>query len=346
MNSPETKVVYKNYLKNYLKFSEFTDYNQLLELSDDDTFNLLMDFVTHYRKHKKATACYVDTILRAVKLFYEVNRKQYLFWKQIKKTNGKVVRVVDDRLYTDSELKLLLEHSDLRMRTVILTLLTTGMRVGALATLKLGDITYLQDHKIYKYLCYSDDLGERYTTFCTPECANTFQIYLESRDKNGEKLSNESPYISQNDTTKKSIESFISSKSLQKALERLRYKSAVFTVEHGNVGKSRKPVPRAHSFRKMFNTICIDQNMNHSVKESLMGHKVGLGLDVHYYRPTDDKLLKEYLKVINALTISEENKLRHENTKIKMEMTEHQKLMNIILDKFQKWESQNPPSII
>ncbi len=40
-----------------------------------------------------------------------------------------------------------------------------------------------------------------------------------------------------------------------------------------------------------------------------MGHKTSLGLDVHYYMKTDQKLLTEYLKVINALTVNEEFRL-------------------------------------
>jgi hypothetical protein len=49
--------------------------------------------------------------------------------------------------------------------------------------------------------------------------------------------------------------------------------------------------------------------MNIISKELLMGHKKNLGLDIHYYRPTSDKLLNEYLKVVIDLTIDESNRL-------------------------------------
>ncbi|MDR4512972.1 MAG: hypothetical protein MRJ93_14855 [Nitrososphaeraceae archaeon] len=60
----------------------------------------------------------------------------------------------------------------------------------------------------------------------------------------------------------------------------------------------------------MFNSKCIEAGMNHYVKEMLMGDKVSLGLDIHYYRPIENKLLQEYLKAVDALTVNEENRLR------------------------------------
>ena len=66
---------------------------------------------------------------------------------------------------------------------------------------------------------------------------------------------------------------------------------------------------RCHAFRKMFDTICIKNNVNHSVKEKLMGHKKKQELDYNYFRPSDTQLLEEYLKVVDDLTINEESRL-------------------------------------
>ena len=73
--------------------------------------------------------------------------------------------------------------------------------------------------------------------------------------------------------------------------------------------RKRNPVMRCHGLRKYFDTVCIDSDMKNIPKELLMGHKMNLGMDRHYYRPTSDKLLNEYLKVVDDLTINEENKL-------------------------------------
>lgn len=40
-----------------------------------------------------------------------------------------------------------------------------------------------------------------------------------------------------------------------------------------------------------------------------MGHKAGLGQDVSYFRENNIKELAEYMKVVESLTIRQENKL-------------------------------------
>ncbi|MGI9011087.1 MAG: hypothetical protein ACR2F1_07865, partial [Nitrososphaeraceae archaeon] len=80
-----------------------------------------------------------------------------------------------------------------------------------------------------------------------------------------------------------------------------------------------------------------DSDMKHIPKEIMMGHKREQGLDRHYYRPTSDKLLLEYLKVVDALTINEENRLKRENTQLKQKQTEiemmftklHERVLNL-----------------
>jgi hypothetical protein len=50
--------------------------------------------------------------------------------------------------------------------------------------------------------------------------------------------------------------------------------------------------------------------------EILMGHSVGISDS--YYKPTENQLLQDYLRVVDALTISEEKQLRHEVEKLKV----------------------------
>lgn len=80
----------------------------------------------------------------------------------------------------------------------------------------------------------------------------------------------------------------IESESLQQAITRLQRKSNVIPKqpekEMQTRGRIRKPMMRCHSSRKIFNTICIKNNVNHYVKEKLMGHKKELGLDLNYFR--------------------------------------------------------------
>ena len=112
------------------------------------------------------------------------------------------------------------------------------------------------------------------------------------------------------------------SQSVQQILTRLQRKSAVLPKQKEDDnplrrGRLRNPVMRCHAFRKMFNTICIKNNMNHYVKEMLMGHKKKLELDYNYFRPLESQLFDEYLKVIDDLTINDEYRLSKQVQELK-----------------------------
>jgi len=64
--------------------------------------------------------------------------------------------------------------------------------------------------------------------------------------------------------------------------------------------------------------------------EILMGHSVGISDS--YYKPTETELLEDYLKSIDALTVSPENHLRHEVEKMKVEHAEIDIMKNNYLD--------------
>jgi hypothetical protein len=103
------------------------------------------------------------------------------------------------------------------------------------------------------------------------------------------------------------------------------------------IRKKRYEVMRCHGFRKFFNTICIESDMNIVSKELLMGHKQSLGLEKSYYRPTNDKLLNEYLKVVDDLTINNEFRLSKQVQELK---TKNEDSEYIIKGKLQEKEEQ------
>ena len=74
--------------------------------------------------------------------------------------------------------------------------------------------------------------------------------------------------------------------------------------------KKRRHDFSVHGFRKYFKTRAEQAGMKPINVEILMGHSVGISDS--YYRPTENELLQDYIRVIDALTVSAENKLRHE----------------------------------
>ena len=77
-------------------------------------------------------------------------------------------------------------------------MLSSGVRAGGLAGLKLKDLTYIEEYKLYRIVVYSDSTNDQYYTFTTPECSNYIKLYLEYRqNQGGENLTPESPLIRQ-----------------------------------------------------------------------------------------------------------------------------------------------------
>ncbi len=79
-------------------------------------------------------------------------------------------------------------------------------------------------------------------------------------------------------------------------------------------------------------------------KEDMMGHKVGLEKHYERYNEEDFERFPEYQKAIPFLTISDEERIRLENEKLKQERSENDLLRDKLdtiqedLDKVKHWK--------
>ena len=162
--------------------------------------------------------------------------------------------------------------------------------------------------------------------FCTPECLKVIDSYLSYRMRSGEELTDDAPLIREqfdaSDSFKVKHPRHVSVKTITKTLRLKALQAGLRKVNHtGNTSgsKYRKDIPLIHGFRKFFNTALMNADVNLSFKELLMGHTIKLD-DVYYDKNNEKsqaKLLDEYCKAIDYLTINEENRLR-----IKVEVPE------------------------
>lgn len=112
--------------------------------------------------------------------------------KKINMFKGEFLRWVSDRAYTYEEIKKSLDISDLRMKSIILLMASSGIRVGSIPLLKLRNLEKIDS--VYKITVY-EGRNEEYFTFCTPECAYFIESYLQYRTQKGEKLNDDSYLI-------------------------------------------------------------------------------------------------------------------------------------------------------
>lgn len=158
INSEQTRRKYEYTLTQFLKHYQI-DLESFLALSQQE----ISDYIINYLVRRKISRQYKIVIFSAIKNACEMN-DVLLNWKKLKKfikfektdnaINGK------DRGYTDEEIRKILEFSDQRLKTAFLVLASTGIRIGALQLIKIGDLERIDN--LYKITIYSGDNLKQY----------------------------------------------------------------------------------------------------------------------------------------------------------------------------------------
>lgn len=324
IKSEETKEEYRRCLLRYLSHYK-TTLDDMLTVPILDIENMLVDYLLDLRKQDLSSS-YINLNFCALKLYYFMNDVR-VNKEKIGKYLGESKKKNVDRSYTHPEIKSLIDIADLRLKVVISVLASTGMRIGALPSLKLSHLEKKGD--IYKFKIYENTKDES-ICFCSPECATYIDSYLEFRTRSGEHLDKEQSYLIREQFDINDIEQIrkqgrsIARDSIANMLYSLAIKSGLRKVNHQFTGRERKPVPLAHGFRKFFTTQLINSKVNAEIREMLLGHSIGLASA--YYKPTEDEMLEEYMKAADNLTINEENRLKRKVEKLEVEKNQFDKL--------------------
>ncbi|MGA8084582.1 MAG: site-specific integrase [Candidatus Nitrosopolaris sp.] len=292
--------------------------DNLLKYQDNSKFiqNQIIEYLI-YLKNPPVSLRYAtrSQYVAAIITFYDLN-EVVLNKKRIYRYLGEEERPIENRGYTTEEITKMLEVCDERVRALILFLSSTGVRIRAIIELKLEDLVSVPDYDIYQVTVYSD-AKERYLTFTTPEAAKAIKVYLNYRERYGEKLTPKSPVFrdqfDRNDPASVHDVKPLKLRTVERLISRAIEKSGIRTVEtitelHGEKGKIRKNVRLTAGFRKFFDTQLIYARVEARTKEMFMGHSIGL--DDHYFKPGHNYVLQEYLKAVDNLTINEENRLK------------------------------------
>lgn len=240
-----------------------------------------------------------------------------------------------DKPYTRKEIARLLDSANIRMKAVVLLMLSSGIRIGAVPGLRIRDLQRMDEKKyggsIYRVQVYADSRRDRYTTFTTPECTAAIDAYLQSRRVKGEKLqpdsalfrrefnkkyANSSDSIKNGAVTKAGLFKLLAELAMN-ADVRKRGRAGYYQAKRGFT-PPRHGTPLTHSFRKLCNTALIRSGCKPVIVELLMGHNIGL--QANYLRLTDEELCTEYLRAIDLLTISQEQQLQKQVDKLQLEV--------------------------
>jgi hypothetical protein len=120
---------------------------------------------------KEIVGSTAQNYVKSIKLFCEMADIN-IHWKKITRGLPKGKSFADDRIPTDEEIQKLLEYPDRRIKAIVYTMTSSGIRLGAWDYLKWGDIRPIEKESMgivaAKMIVYAGE-DEEYYTFISRE---------------------------------------------------------------------------------------------------------------------------------------------------------------------------------
>ena len=276
----------------------------------------LMAFVEYEKERAKRgeiADCTIPNYYRATKLFCGMNDIE-LNWKKISRGLPRAGKAANDRAPTKEEIRKLIEYPDRRIKPVVYTMVSSGIRIGAWDHLKWKHIIPLfddtEDILAAKLIFYAGD-QEQYFTFITPEVYISLKGWMDFREGYGEKVTGESWVMRDLWRTTNmaygarlglaSYPKRLKSSGVKRLLERALWEQG---LRHSlPQGIRRHEWKAAHGFRKFYKSHA-EQVMRPINVEITMGHN--LGISSSYYRPQEKEVLTDYLNAVDLLSINDD----------------------------------------
>jgi integrase len=325
VKSPESKRQYPRRFKMFLDFLGFggsleeqaKEFLRYAKQNPEWVQNSLIQFVSYQNDRAKRGEISVSTIpnyYRATKLFCEMN-DIVVGWKKIARGMARVRKAANDRAPTLAEIQRLIEYPDRRIKPIVYTMVSSGIRIGAWEYLQWKHVSPMTNAKgeiiAAKLLIYAGD-AEEYYGFITPESYNSLKDWMDFRASYGENISGES-WVMRDiwQTTNITYGANLGlatcpirlkSSGINRLLERALWEQG---LRHPlSKGVRRHEWKAAHGFRKYYKSHA-EQVMKPINVEITMGHDIGLSES--YYKPTEKEVLEDYLKATPLLTINADN---------------------------------------
>jgi integrase len=320
VKSSHTKRAYHLAFKTFLKATvKNDDLQSLLDTKRDVVESKIIEHITYLKDIRRLTYLSIHVHLSGIFHFFEINDYD-LRTKKIKRflPEDESDYYAKDRPYSVKEIEQILTKCDVRARVAVLLMTSTGMRIGGLRKLQIGDLKKIDEFGLYMIWVYNRSRKDRYYTFTMPECAKAIDEYLEYRKgTGGEDITKvKSPLIRDKFRMEDYFKApnLISIRTLSHIFEDALKRAGVNqpTVEALST-KSRwqkkRDVMSSHGFHKFFITQCDKAHISFTVREYLSGHQLPY-VDASYIRTTEEDRLAEYVKAIDLLTIDPTQRLQ------------------------------------
>jgi integrase/recombinase XerD len=305
IKSPYTKRAYDYALRRFVQHYKLKSIESILQIPHKELQIMLEDWLFVLKKTLKANT--IKPFFQAIELLCVVNDKSGINFKKIHKMYPSTDKTSGKRAWATKEIQLMLENTkELRVRLLINILASTGCRIGAISDLTIGDLVEMP--KGCMGIRFYADTDEEYWGFLYPEASSLLRSYIEQRQKDGERVNENSPLIRERYKIGITKAKFCTRGSLTMIMDRVVNNSNVRGIKKGMRFESMTN----HGFRKRFNTILkLNKNINPVIVERLMGHRVNL--DGSYLDTTRQDVFNEFVKGMHDLVISDSERLRLQN---------------------------------
>lgn len=319
-----SELTVKTYTDRLRRFFQWTglmpdEFLAKVESGEIEVADMLNDFLDERGKSPSTQKNYVAAIKKFLKVNLSKRARRSIDWDDIDLPRMRPVET--DRAPTKEVLKRVLNFAGIQERALMLVALSSGMRIGTIASLTIGDVNL----KTYEDICVIKVLSEKakgkmgYVAFITPEAKEALLEYLEWRRRSGEELTPGSPLFAHN------------GKPYSRP-DNLSLKWTKILKEAGLDEKVRTHhTYHFHTLRKFFRTRLEAAGVSASYRERLLGHKGGY-LDLSYFDPRFEELLGEYRKAISYLTVFEEPGVDESRmAALEEELTQTQELLRSVI---------------
>jgi hypothetical protein len=126
---------------------------------------------------KEITGGTLHNCVKVIRMFCEVTDVM-IPWKKITRGLPRIKRHADDRAPTIDEIRKIIEYPDRRIKPIVYTMVSSGIRVGAWDYLKSGNIVPIEknDNLIAAKMIVDAGEPDEYSTFKIPEASFLFPI--------------------------------------------------------------------------------------------------------------------------------------------------------------------------
>jgi integrase len=337
-----TKKNYEVALQTFMEDSRIDNVSDLLKLEPKQVKRMLTDYIIGLKDAGLSYSKQNMAVCSVQKLFELNDVNDGVNWKSIRDamSDNDAVGGGSDEPYTREQLRTLVEAANPRTRALILVMLSSGIRIGAVPGLQLRDLQKMDKFQIYRIEVYSNSKRDRYFSFTTPECRAALDAYLQSRQAKGEILKPDSPLFRGEFSRKNANTDVkgIGKNGVFKLIEDLAISTGIRKrKQKAKRGYApRHQTPLCHSFRKLANSAFVKAGIKPVVCELLLGHDIGL--QKHYLRLTPDEMAAEYVKSIDELTVSTEKQLQEQVDELQTKVADFDTMKRAYLELKQEKE--------